>query len=458
MIGSPVIIEHQDVTDKNADKIRCGVISDAYFYEPDGWYYAEGIIWDDKAISLINDGWSVSCSYDFLAFNDEGGEENNIKYDKEFTELNFTHLAIVNNPRYERANIILNSKDDFLKQFTDVMYEALEEALYECNLEQSINNEKWVTIKGNHILLKDGESLADAFKRHTGVSLSKGNDYEKKKDIKSPSKEYTNILETVKESNKSNITPDDIIASAIKTLDYSSQEIKDKISEADEYNEGIKKRGLETYLLHSDGEGIYKRDRAELHKKIIKDIFKNAKSAKPKEGEQPKFVVLGGRGGSGKSKFNGLVYDKENFVVLDADAIKEKLPEYRGYNAFEVHEESSDILKQALKKARKKGINVVLDGTLKTLSSSEKNIKSFLEKGYDIEMYYMHLPREKSAERAIGRFMGDNGRYVPLNVLLDMKENEQNFDKLKKYASKWAFYNNDVPSKDDKPILVDKNY
>ena len=133
MIGSPVIIEHQDVTDKNADKIRCGVISDAYFYEPDGWYYAEGIIWDDKAISLINDGWSVSCSYDFLAFNDEGGEENNIKYDKEFTELNFTHLAIVNNPRYERANIVFNSKDE--------------------------EKGKWVTIKGNHIFIPDGKTL-----------------------------------------------------------------------------------------------------------------------------------------------------------------------------------------------------------------------------------------------------------------------------------------------------------
>ena len=138
MIGSPVIIEHQDVTDKNADKIRCGVISDAYFYEPDGWYYAEGIIWDEKAISLINDGWSVSCSYDFLAFNDEGGEENNIKYDKEFTELNFTHLAIVNNPRYERANIVFNSKDE--------------------------EKGKWVTIKGNHIFIPDGKTLDEVIK------------------------------------------------------------------------------------------------------------------------------------------------------------------------------------------------------------------------------------------------------------------------------------------------------
>ena len=34
-----------------------------------------------------------------------------------------------------------------------------------------------------------------------------------------------------------------------------------------------------------------------------------------------------------------------------------------------------------------------------------------------------------------------------------MKDNEQNFDELKKYASKWAFYNNDVELGKD-PILV----
>lgn len=78
----------------------------------DGWYYVEGIIWDEKAQELILKGWSVSCSYDFLAFNDEGGVENNIEYDKEFTELNFTHLAIVDNPRYERANIVFNCKTE----------------------------------------------------------------------------------------------------------------------------------------------------------------------------------------------------------------------------------------------------------------------------------------------------------------------------------------------------------
>lgn len=154
MVGTPVIIKHQNVTKENADKLRIGTISKAYFNEPDGWFYCEGIIWDEKAQDLIeNKNWSVSCSYDFLAYNDEGGEENNIHYDKEFTNLNFTHLAIVDNPRYERANIVFNCKID--------------------NADDQKG--RWITIhpngedeKGRHLLIKDGETPKEAIERTYG--------------------------------------------------------------------------------------------------------------------------------------------------------------------------------------------------------------------------------------------------------------------------------------------------
>lgn len=351
----------------------------------------------------------------------------------------------------------LKASNNFIDDFKETLYDVIAGGIFnrlgEFLAQNKNDKEKWITIKGNHILLKEGETIADAFKRATGESLNKGKK-EVKKDTHNPSKEYIETLARVKEGNNKNILPENIISGAIKNLNIDANKLKDKISEAEAYNDGI----LQTNKRYSDGNGVYKRERAEYHKEIIKELFKNAKNARPKEGEKPTFMILGGRGGSGKSKFDGLVYDKSKYIVLDADAIKELLPEYKGYNAFEVHEESSDILKQALKKAQKEGLNVVLDGTMKTLNSTERKINDFAEKGYNIEMYYMHLPREKAAERALGRFMGNNGRYVPLEVLLDMKNNEENFDKLKHYASKWAFYNNDVPNKEDKPILIDKNY
>lgn len=363
----------------------------------------------------------------------------------------------------------LKANNSFVEEFKNTLYDVFAEGIVGCLgefLAQNKSNnpkEKWITIKGNHILLKEGESIEDAFKRTTGVSLQKSNNPKDNTDFSGGNHKYKEALEKVKRDNKKNITPQQVIDSAIKSLqesgkDYTPEEIKKKIEEADAYNLNIVRNNWETYKYHSDGKGHYKENRQKLHKKILNDLFLHANMAKPKAGEKPTFMVLGGRGGSGKSKFNGLVYDKDKYIVLDADAIKEMLPEYKGYNAFEVHEESSDILKKALKIAQKRGLNVVLDGTMKSLGNTEKKIKSFNDAGYNIEMYYMHLPCEKAAERAIGRFMGDNGRYVPLEILLDMKNNEENFDKLKHYASKWAFYNNDVPSKENKPILIDKNY
>lgn len=321
--------------------------------------------------------------------------------------------------------------------------------------------EKWITIKGTHILLKDGETISRAFKRVTGESLYKNNTKSKDYFKNKASKNYNKILEGLKESNKKEIKPDQIIESFTKNnKSFSADTIKKKIEEAIEYNYNIEKNHQQTFQYHSDGKGNYNKERKKLHKKILNDLFINERQAKPKNGQAPTFMVLGGRGGSGKSKFNGMVYDSKNYIVLDADAIKEKLPEYKGYNAFEVHEESSDILKKALKIARKRGLNVVLDGTMSGFKSTEKKLQQFEEKGYNIEMYYMHLPREKAAERAIGRFADKkkdfSGRFVPLNILLNMKDNEENFDKLKKYASKWAFYNNNVERGQD-PILVNKS-
>ncbi len=68
---------------------------------------------------------------------DAGGTENNIPYDIEFLDGVFTHLAIVDNPRYERANIVFNSKTAILNtqetEFENILSEAIAEVLEEYN-------------------------------------------------------------------------------------------------------------------------------------------------------------------------------------------------------------------------------------------------------------------------------------------------------------------------------------
>ena len=151
MVGCPVIIKHKDITDENADKERVGVVSDVWFNENDGWFYCSGIIWNKQAIDLVkNQGWNVSCTYDFES-DKEAKTHNGKKIDMEFTDGNFLHLALVDNPRYERANIVVNSKD-------------------------IVENDKWITVKpngedetGRHLLIKDGEDVGDAMRRQWGV-------------------------------------------------------------------------------------------------------------------------------------------------------------------------------------------------------------------------------------------------------------------------------------------------
>lgn len=140
MVGCPVIIQHKDIDDENVDKERVGVISNVWFNEFDGWYYCDGIIWDKQAIDLVkNQEWSVSCTYDFDSDKLEK-THNGKKIDMEFTGGEFLHLALVPNPRYERANIVMNAKE----KDDDV---------------------EWITVHGNHIPIKKGQSKDEAVKK-----------------------------------------------------------------------------------------------------------------------------------------------------------------------------------------------------------------------------------------------------------------------------------------------------
>ena len=265
-------------------------------------------------------------------------------------------------------------------------------------------------------------------------------------------RDYDRVIKQAISDKEKNIRPDDIINSAINNNGIQERQLRGLLSKVDNNTQRV-----QTQKLYSDSNGHYNPARTAIHNKILDEIFINSDSAKPLSGSKPTFIMLGGRGGSGKTKFgkegNANVYNKNSYIVLNSDEIKKKLPEYDGFNSGELHEESFDIINKALIIAKQKGLNIVLDGTMSNIEYCENILKDFSEFGYNIELYFMYLPREKAAERAILRF-NYNKRYVPLNVLLNMTDNEINFDKLKKYASKYGFYSNDVKL-DTEPILID---
>jgi predicted ABC-type ATPase len=226
-------------------------------------------------------------------------------------------------------------------------------------------------------------------------------------------------------------------------------------------------------IVHQDGPhaGEFTDERRALHKQIIDDILSDAniEAATPATGEAPTFVVLGGRGGSGKSSFtwgtdkDGNIkepkvneFDSRKYLVLDSDAIKERLkPPYKGWNAYSVHEESSVLFDAITQSAAEMGLNFIHDATLKS-DGVRSTIEYAKASGYRVEGHYMFVPRQVSAQRAIGRYLGKGpkarGRLVPPEIILGNTRNERNFDALKPEFDKWSAYDNQGAA----PVLIER--
>lgn len=144
-IGTPLIIDHKD---NLTEADRVGTINKIWFSAEDGWYWCSGVITDEEAIKLIENGYNVSCQYCITEYseNTEGKLHNANPYDKEILNGVFEHLAIVENPRYEDAFIAVN-------------------AYIACNEDENMDKKEdieWITIRGTHIPIKEGQTKEEA--------------------------------------------------------------------------------------------------------------------------------------------------------------------------------------------------------------------------------------------------------------------------------------------------------
>ncbi|HET8550893.1 MAG TPA: zeta toxin family protein [Gammaproteobacteria bacterium] len=247
-------------------------------------------------------------------------------------------------------------------------------------------------------------------------------------------------------NNDPDVSADDIIG-------IFPDAVRDKIDVAQKRLKEIE----QTIDIFNPGGNGYTPERLEKHKEIIGHFMSPEKvaAARPAEGETPTFTILGGRGGSGKSWFDGNVFDPDKAIVLDADKIKGMLPEYEGWNAAQVHEESSQLFDLLTDMAQDQGLNLVHDATMKTKEKAVKLVQRFKDAGYRTEAHYMHLPRQEAAKRAVGRFLGKTGRYVPVDVVLANTGNEASFDAVRGMVDDWSFRDNNV-AKGTEPVLISR--
>jgi Zeta toxin len=101
-------------------------------------------------------------------------------------------------------------------------------------------------------------------------------------------------------------------------------------------------------IYQHSSNGKWTASRARLHRTLVEKAL--AGRQKTPEGTKPIAVLLIGTPGSGKTS-EGMKYTEDfavDFVVINADDVKENLPEYRGWNAAALHEESSYVAEELI--------------------------------------------------------------------------------------------------------------
>jgi hypothetical protein len=251
--GKPVIIKHQrGINPDNMQQHAVGYVTGAGFDEFNASFSCDFVLFDEEAKSKIANGWSVSCAYLPKAFG-QGGTWHNTAYDREITDLEFTHLALVPDPRYEDAKVYEN---------------GLEEDEYE--------NDKWITIhpngeenKGRPLLLKDGEAPKQAIDRVYGGKKEALKAKEEEQGFQQPT--------STKQEGEKKYTWNDKKYSLSELIEQGFHPIK--------YSGSIFKDDKLTYLEKDDGKKMY---RLALSNEEYKEALKAKEDFKNKKLEQTK--------------------------------------------------------------------------------------------------------------------------------------------------------------------------
>ena len=191
----------------------------------------------------------------------------------------------------------------------------------------------------------------------------------------------------------------------------------------------------QTKSSNIDSNGNYTKERQKLHTEIINKFKKDVVCIKK---GKPIAVLMGGSPASGKStflkKYRPYLLSDSLFKV-DADEIRAELPEYKGWNATQTHEETGNIV-DILISDRNVGIpckfDFVFDGTMSSVKRYKILINNLRKEGYDIYIVFMgNIPKDVIKRRALERYK-KSGRFVPMFVIEDFYANgEKNLKELK---------------------------
>jgi Uncharacterized protein conserved in bacteria (DUF2213) len=108
--------DHRDVGQKDFTEGEAqGVLVGPATMNGKGRWEAKAYIWDAETLKNIEQGYRPSCAYEVTALACHAGKHNNVPYDDEVLDGVYTHVAIVDNPRYERLEIHNSKRGGLMK-------------------------------------------------------------------------------------------------------------------------------------------------------------------------------------------------------------------------------------------------------------------------------------------------------------------------------------------------------
>jgi hypothetical protein len=214
----PVYINHQDVDLKNIKEQAVGYVTDSFYNELDGWGYFKFVAVDDSAHEAIKKGWSVSNAYMPTEWG-PAGTKNNVPYAREVRNGEFTHLAIVPDPRYEGACIMTPEEFKNYNEKAQKKLAELKNSKEKSPMFKLFKNKK-EEVSGNavdldtHIELENGKSLSIREMVEAVVKNSKNADApkvkvgEKEMTVEELVEAFTNAKKKMKKNGSSKASDD----------------------------------------------------------------------------------------------------------------------------------------------------------------------------------------------------------------------------------------------------------
>ena len=134
----------------------------------------------------------------------------------------------------------------------------------------------------------------------------------------------------------------------------------------------------------------------------------------PRE-ESPFSVFMAGTPGAGKTEWRVNFFKRLQLKIvhIDPDDFRCVLPCYTGGNSHLFQRAASTLTERVLDRAFEKSVSFVLDGTFSSFNVASKNLRRSLDKGREVQIFFIHQDPLHSWKFVKAREIVENRRITP---------------------------------------------